>query len=74
MEAKQIKCTPLQKCNIPTFFDLAANFKDSCDPELNLEMLNEMFTDSIIYSDKQIQNIYEITKKQSDSQHCNQKG
>ena len=30
-------------------------------------MLNEMFTDSIIYSDKQIQNIYEITKKQSDS-------
>ena len=29
-----------------------------------------MFTDSIIYSDPQIQNIYEITKKkQSDSQH-----
>ena len=32
-------------------------------------MLNKMFTDSIIYSDQQIQNIYEITKKQSDSQH-----
>ena len=28
-----------------------------------------MFTDSIIYSDQQIQNIYEITKKQSDRQH-----
>ena len=28
-----------------------------------------MFADSIIYSDPQIQNIYEITKKQSDSQH-----
>ena len=34
-------------------------------------MLNKMFTDSIIYSDQQIQNIYEITKKQSDSQHWN---
>ena len=67
MESKQKKYTPLQKCNIPTLFDLAASFKDSCDPELDLEMLNEMFTDSIIYSDKQIQNIYEITKKQSDS-------
>ena len=69
MESKQKKYTPLQKCNIPTLFDLAASFKDSCDPELDLEMLNEMFTDSIIYSDEQIQNIYEITKKQSDSQH-----
>ena len=69
MESKQKKCTPLQKCNIPTLFDLAASFKDSCGPELDLEMLNEMFTDSIIYSDKQIQNIYEITRKQSDSQH-----
>ena len=69
MESKQKKYTPLQKCNIPTLFDLAASFKDSCDPELDLEMLNEMFTDSVIYSDKQIQDIYEITKKQSDSQH-----
>ena len=69
MESKQRKYTPLQKCNIPTLFDFAASFKDSCDPELDLEILNEMFTDSIIYSDEQIQKIYKTTKKQSDSQH-----
>ena len=69
MESKQKKYTPSQNSNIPILFDLAASFEDSCDPELDLEMLNEMFTDSIIYSDKQIQNIYEITKKQSDSQY-----
>ena len=83
MESKQRKYIPLQKCNVPTLFDLVASFKDSCDPEFDLEMLNEMFTDSIICSDKQIQNIYKITKKkekkktktkqnkknQSDSQH-----
>ena len=68
MESKQRKYIPLQKCNVPTLFDLVASFKDSCDPEFDLEMLNEMFTDSIICSDKQIQNIYEITKKQSESQ------
>ena len=64
MESKQKKYTPLQECNIPTLCGLAASFKDSCDPELDLEILNEVFTDSIIYGDKQIQNIYEITKKQ----------
>ena len=62
MESKQKKYTPSQKSDIPTLFDLAARFKDSCDPELDLEMPNEMFTDSIIYSDQQISNIHKITK------------
>ena len=53
MESKQKKYTPLQKCNIPTLFDLAASFKDSFDLELDLEMLNKMFTNPIIYSDEQ---------------------
>ena len=71
MKSKQKKYTPLQKCNIPRLFDLAPSFKDSFDLELDLEVLNKMFTNPIIYSDEQIQNIYEITKKQSDSQHWN---
>ena len=62
IESKQKKYTPSQRSDIPTLIDLAASFKDSCDPELDLEMLNEMLTDSIIYSDQQIQNIFEITK------------
>ena len=66
---KAEKNTPSQKSDITTLFDIAASFKDSCNPQLDLEILNEMFTYSIIYSDPQIQNIYEITKKQSDSQH-----
>ena len=49
-----------QKSNISTLFNLATSFKDSCDPELDLEMLNHMFTDSIVYSDRQSQNICEI--------------
>ena len=69
MESKQKKNTPSQKSDIATLFNIAASFKDPCNPELDLEILNEMFTYSIIYSDPQIQNIYEITKKQSDSQH-----
>ena len=83
IESKQKIYIPSQKCNISSLFDLAASFKYSCDTKLDLEMLNEMFTDSIICSDKQIQNIYRITKKkkktktktkqnkknQSDSQH-----
>ena len=54
IESKQKKSTPSQKSDIPTLFGLAASFKDSCDLELDLEMPNEMFTDSIIYSDQQI--------------------
>ena len=69
MESKQKKYIPSQKSDIPRLFDFAASFKDSCDPELDLEKLNGMFTDSISDSDQQIQNIYEITKKQSGSQH-----
>ena len=69
MELQQKKNTPSQKSDITTLFDIAASFKDSCNPELDLEILNDMFTYSIIYSDQQIQNIYEITKKQSESQH-----
>ena len=63
IESKQKIYTPSQKCNISPLFDLAASFKYSCDTKLDLEMLNEMFTDSIICSDKQIQNICKITKK-----------
>ena len=62
IESKQKKYTPSQKSDIPTLFDLAARFKDSCDPELDSEMPNEMFTDSIIHSDQQISNIHKITK------------
>ena len=50
-------------------FDLAASFKDFCDLELDLEMLNKTFTDSIVYSDQQIQNIDKVTKTQSERQH-----
>ena len=35
IESKQKIYTPSQKSDIPALLDLAASFKDSCDPELD---------------------------------------
>ena len=61
MELKQKK-NAIKKSNIPKLFHLRESFKNSCDPELYLEMLNEMFIDSTTDSNEQIQNFYKITE------------
>ena len=51
----------------PTLNDLAKSFKDSCDPETDLEMLNHVFN-SLLLSDDQIKRVYENTQAESNSQ------
>ena len=68
MDSKQKKCKQLLQLAVPTLNDLAKCFKDSCDPELDLAMLNHVFTDSLLLSDDQIKRVYENTQAQSNSQ------
>ena len=42
------KCKQLLEPTPPTLNDIAKRFKDSCDPELNLTILNRVFTDSLL--------------------------
>ena len=65
---KQKKCKQLLQSAVPTLNELAKSFKDSCDPELDLAMLNHVFTDSLLLSDDQIKRVYENTQAQSNSQ------
>ena len=54
---------------VPTLNDLTKSFiKDSCDPELDLAMLNHISTDSLLLSHDQIKRVYENTQAQSNSQ------
>ena len=68
MDSKQKKCKQLLQSAVPTLNDLAKCFKDSCDPELDLAMVNHVFTDSLLLSDDQIKRVYENTQGQSNSQ------
>ena len=51
-----------------TLNDLAKSFKDSCDPELNLTMLSQVFTDSMLLSDDQLKRVDKNTQAQLNSQ------
>ena len=62
MDSKQKKCKQLLQSAVPTLNDLAKCFKDSCDPELDLAMLNHVFTDSLLLLDDQIKRVYENTQ------------
>ena len=57
MDSKQKKYKQLLQSAVPTLNDLAKRFKDSCDPELDLAMLNHAFTDSLLSSDDQIKRV-----------------
>ena len=68
MENKRNSCTLKEiDTDIPTLKEFARNFKENCDPELNVKELNDLFTDSLILSDEQIKKIYDTTVKQSQS-------
>ena len=62
MDSKQKKCKQLLESALPTLNDLANSFKDSCDPELDLAMLNHVFTGSLLLLDDQIKRAYENTQ------------
>ena len=62
MDSKQKKCKQLLESALPTLNDLANSFKDSCDPELDLAMLNHVFTGSLLLLDDQIKRVYENTQ------------
>ena len=65
-QTKKVQAITAVGC--PNLNDLAECFKDSCDPELDLAMLNHVFTDSLLLSDDQIKRVYENTQAQSNSQ------
>ena len=43
MDSKQRNCKQLLESAVPTLNDLAKSFKDSCETELDLAMLNHVF-------------------------------
>ena len=47
--------------------DFAEGFKENCSPELNIEDLNDIFTDSLLLPTEQIKEIYKQTTEQSNS-------
>ena len=57
MDSKQKKYKQLLQSAVPTLNDLAKSFKYSCYPELDLAMLNHVFTDSLLLSDDQIKRV-----------------
>ena len=63
-----LECIQLLDSAVPILNDLAKSFKDSCNPELDLAMLNHFFTDSLLLSDDHIKRVYENTQAQSNSQ------
>ena len=52
---------------VPSLNDFAESFKENCSPELNIEDLNDIFTDSLLLSTEQIKEIYKQTTEQSNS-------
>ena len=62
LDSKQKKCKQLLESAVLTLYDFAKSFKNSCDPELDLAMLNHVLTDSLLLSDDQIKRVYENTQ------------
>ena len=62
LDSKQKKCKQLLESAVLTLNDFAKSFKNSCDPELDLAMLNHVLTDSLLLSDDQIKRVYENTQ------------
>ena len=56
------KCKQLVQLAVPTLNDLAKSFKNSCDPDFDLAILNHVFTDSLLLSDDQIKRVYQNTQ------------
>ena len=56
-----LECIQLLDSAVPILNDLAKSFKDSCDPELDLAMLNHVFIDSV-------KRVYQNNQAQSNSQ------
>ena len=52
---------------VPSLNDFAEGFKENCSPELNIEDLSDLFTDSLLLSTEQIKEIYQQTTEQSNS-------
>ena len=62
LDSKQKKCKQLLESAVLTLNDFAKSFKNPCDPELDLAMLNHVLTDSLLLSDDQIKRVYENTQ------------
>ena len=68
MDSRQKKVQAITGVSCTNLNDLAKSFiKDSCDPELDLAMLNHISTDSLLLSYDQIKRVYENTQAQSKS-------
>ena len=52
---------------VPSLNDCAESFKENCSPELNIEDLNDIFTDRLLLSTGQIKEIYKQTTEQFNS-------
>ena len=65
MEARKKKIKIQNSETVPSLVDCAKSFKDSCDPELDIEFLHDAFTDSLIFNEIQIKTVYDMTKTQS---------
>ena len=44
--------------NLPTILDFAESFIDSCEPELNVADLTEIFAGSLLITGEQVETIY----------------
>ena len=51
--------------NVPTFLDFAESFIDSCNPELDVADLTEIFAGSLLITGEQVKTIYNQTVAQS---------
>ena len=51
--------------NVPTFLDFAESFIDSCNPELDIADLTEIFAGSLLITGEQVKTIYNQTVAQS---------
>ena len=51
--------------NVPTFLDFAESFIDSCNPELDVADLTEIFAGSLLITGEQVKTIYNQTVPQS---------
>ena len=61
MEAKRKKHKRECVESVPTLLECAENFKDSCDPELQPQLLPDTFTNSLFFIEDQVKLVYEKT-------------
>ena len=52
---------------VPSLNVFTESFEGNCSPELNIEDLSDIFTDSLLLSTEQIKEIYKQTTEQSNS-------